>query len=336
MWGKNNKIKAVLSDDKGNVTVIIAICMVVFLMFATITVDVGSLYEERRSLQTVADSAALAGVQELPEDPDGAVQKAIEYSAKHGKTISSDDVIISSTLAENDTITVSATNSNTPLYFAKVIGQNSANVGATAKAVIASPSEYIGVVPWGVPDQPLNPGQEYVLKYGSGPGGESYCGNFQALALDSPGGNEYRNNIFQGASTPLMVGDIIKTQTGNQVANTEKGVKNRINSLSDYINNSFEQLTQAWVGGYRLLLPDSQFIMVPIIPELTYATGGEEVEILRFAPFIITDIQDMHDDSEFGNGVAVVGRFLSQALIVTSGGITSVDSGGIRVIRLIQ
>jgi Flp pilus assembly protein TadG len=47
-------------DEKGAISVIVAILMVALLGFGAIVIDVGSLYAERRQLQNGADSAALA------------------------------------------------------------------------------------------------------------------------------------------------------------------------------------------------------------------------------------------------------------------------------------
>ncbi|GAI08001.1 unnamed protein product, partial [marine sediment metagenome] len=129
------KIKRFKSED-GVVTIIVALSVVALMMVTALTIDVGSLYEERRHLQTVADSAALAGVQQLPEDVDGAIEKAIEYASKCGVNINSDDVEVSFTLAENDTITVNAINPNAPLYFARVIGMSETQVVASATAIV--------------------------------------------------------------------------------------------------------------------------------------------------------------------------------------------------------
>jgi hypothetical protein len=333
---KSNHALETLGGNNGNVAIIVAICLVALILFTALVVDVGSLYEERRSLQTVADAASLAGVQELPESPDGAIQKAIEYAAKHGVTIAGSDVNISFTWAINDTITVTPVIPNSPLYFARVIGMDSAPVRARAKAIIASPEDYTGTVPWGVPMAGWQPGVEYVLKFGSGPDGVNYCGNFQPLAIDKSGGREYRDNIVYGASTPLKVGDIIDTQPGNQVGNTRQGTETRVLDQPDFSMNDFLSLAGPWGAGYKLDVPDSQFVMVPIIPELVDFTGKEHIEILGFVPFIITSIEDMKGDTEFGNGIAILGTFLNKALIVTKGSIVPVTSQGIRVIRLIE
>ena len=328
-------------SENGVVAVIVALSIVALMMVTALTIDVGSLYEERRHLQTVADAAALAGVQELPENVDGAIEKAIEYASRCGVNINLSDVEVSSRWVENDTITVNAINPNAPLYFARVIGLSETQVVASAIAIVASPEEHVGVVPWGVPEDIWDPGEEVVLKYGSGPDGHTFCGNFQPLTIDHPGGNEYKYNIIDGAETPLYVGDMIETLTGNKVGPTKQGAETRVYDypntilddfffLADYIDPDNEAL------GYKLKKPDSQFIYVPIIDGLGEAHGHSEVQIVAFAPFIITSIEDMTGDTEFGNGVAILGKFLSQALVITQGGIIPVQSGGLRVVRLID
>ncbi|MBU2598174.1 MAG: Tad domain-containing protein [Actinobacteria bacterium] len=333
------KIKRFKSEN-GAVVVIVALSIIALMMVTALAIDVGSLYEERRHLQTVADAAALAGVQELPEDVDGAINVAIEYGSKHGLIINSSDVIISSTLAEDDTITVNAINPNAPLYFARVIGLSHTQVVASATAMIASPEEHVGVVPWGVPQDSWDPGEEVVLKYGSGPPGGGVCGNYQPLTIDSPGGSEYKDNIIDGASTPLSVGDMIETLTGNKVGKTLQGVNERVYGQHNNLLDGFFELVAEYIDpvfgtGYKLTDPDSQFIYVPIIDGLGEVHGHDEVEIVAFAPFIITGIHDMHDPV-YGHGISITGTFLSQALVITEGSIIPVQSGGLRVVRLID
>src|SRR5258708_17015297 len=50
-----------LRDDKGQTLVLTALCMSVMLGFMALALDVGVLFHARRSLQTAADAAALAG-----------------------------------------------------------------------------------------------------------------------------------------------------------------------------------------------------------------------------------------------------------------------------------
>src|SRR6516164_6259505 len=51
----------VLRDENGQTLVLTALCGTVLLGFMGLALDVGVLYHQRRSLQTAADAAALAG-----------------------------------------------------------------------------------------------------------------------------------------------------------------------------------------------------------------------------------------------------------------------------------
>ena len=55
-----------VKDDSGAVAVLVAIAMVALLGMATIVVDVGQVYAERRQLQNSADAAVLSLVQDCP------------------------------------------------------------------------------------------------------------------------------------------------------------------------------------------------------------------------------------------------------------------------------
>lgn len=73
------------SDDVGAVAVIVAILITVFIGFTALVVDVGYWYNVRRQLQAAADSAALAGCQELKltGGADQAFGVAIQYAMKN-------------------------------------------------------------------------------------------------------------------------------------------------------------------------------------------------------------------------------------------------------------
>jgi len=264
----------------------------------------------------------LAGVQELPENPALAVQTAVNYAALNNFTISSSDVIISKTYVNNDTITVTAVNPNTKLYFAGIFGQNSATVGASASAVIGSPSKVNSVVPWGFEDNNYTPGEEYTLKYGSPPAPGP--GNFGALAIDGDGASVYRSTIINGAITPLSVGMWMDPQTGNVSGPTTQGTDDRIYYQENQIFNTFSQLTENVGSVYKLIKGDSQFMIVPWVT--SFGNGNQPVQILGFLQFIITYV----------NGSVVKATFLNKAILETDQDIIGVDSSGLRVIRLIQ
>jgi Flp pilus assembly protein TadG len=310
------------ANEKGQVAVITAILMIAFVGMMAFAIDTGSVYETRRNLQTVADSAALAGVQELPENPTLAVQTAVNYAALNGVTIASGDVVISRTYVNNDTITVTAVNPNTTLYFAGVFGQNSASVGANAKAIIGSPSKVKGVVPWGFTKNTYTPGVEYTLKYGSPP--DLASGSFGGLAVDGSGASTYSNTIVSGCTTPLSVGMWVDAKTGNMAGPTVKATSDRIYDQPDNTFDTFSTLTQQVGSVYKLIQPDSQFIIVPWVS--AFGGGSHPVQILGFLQFVIT----------YMNGSVVKGTFIDKAILETDEGINPIDDSGLRVIRLLQ
>jgi hypothetical protein len=54
-------------DERGAVVVVVSIMLVVLLVFTGLVLDIGRVYNQRRSDQSAADAAALAAVQDLPD-----------------------------------------------------------------------------------------------------------------------------------------------------------------------------------------------------------------------------------------------------------------------------
>ena len=294
-----------------------------FIGITALVIDMGSLYEDRRSLQSVADAAALAGVQELPESKSSAIQEATDSIAINRPDITTIDIQVDTHFVADDQITVTVYNPDSPVYFGKIFGVNSVNVGATATAVIGSPPGY-SVAPWGLLEGPYTFGQPYTLKYGAPP--ELSPGNFGALAIDGNGAPPYEEAIVFGTKTLLHIGDWVDTKPGNMAGPTRDGVEDRVAQLPDGI----------WTTGlvtpapdFHLLRGDSQFIIVPIIS--FWPNGSHPTQIVDFKPFIISS-----PPGGTGNNAEVTGIFLDEALIITNGGIGGVDQTGIRIIRLIK
>lgn len=338
---KRNNLKKILisiySDKSGAVAVIIGICLVAFMIATALAVDIGSLFEDRRHLQTVADSAALAGAQELPENPEEARNIATEYANNnYSEEIESINVEISSTLATDDTITVTVFNPDSPLYFARVMDMESTPVGATATAIVASPRGAGSVVPWGLDEKYFDewePGTEYPLKFPE----HQEPGDFMALDLDpntgNPGGGaspeDYLDRIINGYDGLLYVGDTIYTQTGN-IATTLSATEERIEELGDGWQE-FSDITDPFEGGHKLVRADTQFVVVPII-SLEGVKGTKPVVILGFATLVLAE----PDPSNPGQAL-FMGTFVNRALIITEGSaLDPVGTTGLRVVRLIQ
>ena len=317
-------IKNDLKRQNGQVAVFVGIALVALVGMLSYVIDEGIIYESRRSFQTVADSAALAGAQELPENPSAAIQAAIDYAEMHEAALSESDISISSTYTSDDTIMVTSSDSTKPLVFAGVFGKNSTPVGADATAVVGSPAEYNNVVPIGILEDDWAPGEEYILKWGPQEDGHNH-GNFGPLSLGGTGADNYRDKLREGYSGSLCVGDVVETEPGNMMGPTVTGVGDRINDYPDYNFNDFDELTTFDGSIYKLLESlDSQYVMCPIIDWVPF--GRHEVTILGFVPFIITKVQ----------GSKVYGTFIDKALIVTEGEITAASEYGIHVIRLVD
>ena len=333
------KLKKILFKNDGQVAIITAFLIVSFVGMLALVIDMGALYEDRRELQSVADASALAGVQELPEEPGTATARAIEYVENNRPDISSINIEIGSHLTANDMITVSVNNPDSPVYFGRIFGTNTVNVGATATAVVGKPEGLSDLVPWGLelPEDEagdligwLSGEPTKVLKYGPGSAEE---GNFRAVDLDhiiGGGANDYYPQIVHGYEGYLEVGDLIYTETGN-MGKTGTKVYERI---EEYGTGELLPYGDCVVDG-ELYINNGQFVMVPVIPKLEEIPGGptgvEEVQIIAFVPFFIVEIVE-----EGENKGEIIGTFVPKAKIVQSGGIEPVEESGFRVFRLIK
>ena len=308
-----------LKNQCGQVAIFVGIAMVAIVGVLAYVIDTGSVYEARRTYQTIADSAALAGAQELP-DAASARQAALDYAEMHGVAPGNVSISITSSFVSNDTIRVTVAEMDRQNFFAGIFGADTTDVGANATAMVGSPQQYNNIVPFGVLEDDWGPGREYTLKWPHG-----NTGNFGALSLGGTGANNYRKNIREGYHGNLEVGDKVYTEPGNMRGPTTQGTNDRINNYPDYTFNSFSSLTIHEGSKYILAeSSDSQFVMCPLINEVP--NGRKEVTILAFVPFIITSV----------SGSEVKGTFIDEALIITDGELTALDSHGIRVIRLID
>jgi len=276
-----------LREEKGAAVVIVALSMTVMMGFAALIVDVGNLYLNKTRLVNMADAAALAGVQDLPGDPQSAVASAYSYATQNGIN---GDVVGVSISNNNSALTVNVSRT-VPFFFAKVFEMTSANVGARAVAAIKPIIAISGVVPFGIAKQPLVYGQTYTLKDGAGDG---YSGNYGALALGGNGANVYRGNIEDGYSGQLRIGDWVSTQPGNMSGPTGNGVDYRI-SLDPTATFATVQK-----GSPRILV-------VPIIDSLD-VNGRSEVQIVGFAAFFLEGVGGQ------GNDNYVTGKFMQMVM----------------------
>ncbi len=281
-----------LREEKGSAMVVMVLSIAVMMGFAALVIDIGNLYLNRIRLVNMADAAALAGVQDLPNSPELAVNNAYRYAAQNGMN---SDIVGVSISTNNTVVTVNVTRT-VPFFFAKIFGMISTDVAARAVAGIKPITGVSDVVPFGVVKQEFIYGQTYTLKDGAGSG---YDGNYGALALGGNGANIYRGNIENGYSGQLRIGDWVYTEPGNISGATSTGVEYRI-SLDPTATFATVQ-----AGSPRILI-------VPIIDSLI-VNGRSEVQIVGFAAFFLEGVGGE------GNKNYVTGRFLEMVVLGDTG-----------------
>ena len=126
--------------EHGQAAALTVLFLTVLLASAAAVIDVGSWFREDRDTQRVADAAALAGAQALPESQGTARALAIEFGGKNGGGVAAANVSFSTTVLAGDTINVNV-EKPADSFFAKIVGIDSVEVGSTAKARAGVPSE---------------------------------------------------------------------------------------------------------------------------------------------------------------------------------------------------
>lgn len=199
--------------EKGQMMVISALAMTALIGFAALSVDTGRIYMTKSSLQNAADAAALAGAQELPDNPMGAVSAANQYLANNGITDETVEVTVGE---ENKSIKVTVER-NLPMTLASVVGFNNADVKADTTVNLGVAASVPWIVPFVIPKPPADSGlninyeEIYVMRmYGAGP---------------YPGGYKFPNDFlttapFKDYTTTYRKGDIISSTYKTNGSNT--------------------------------------------------------------------------------------------------------------------
>ena len=164
--GQRGEMK-VLRDESGNVLVLTALSMTMLVSFLAMAIDVGNLFFTQRQLQTLADSAAMAGALEASACASGSpncdvVQTAATTALTEGgstaPTLFTQCATASGTglllTVNNGPCALGASDPNngnasyveavvtkqTPTFFARIFGVNTVQVSARAEAGKSNPS----------------------------------------------------------------------------------------------------------------------------------------------------------------------------------------------------
>lgn len=299
-----------VKNQKGTSTVFFAILLTIITAVAALTVDVGAYVLEKAKLSSSVDSAALAGAQELVTDSLNTQNKVYEYLGKN--TTGLKEVNIS---VDEDAHTVEVSGVKTVNgYFSNILDIYNHDVSAYAKAKVENIKSIQGARPLAVVQQTFTYGALYTLKEG---GGDGTTGNYAAIALGGTGSSIYRNNLLNGYSGVISVGDIIETETGNIAGTTETSINQLISSCThippcNYIS-------------YNVHCP--RIIFLPVVNTLT-VNGRKSVAVLGFATFFLEGV------SNHGGQADVLGRFITYCMEgETSSTINDYGTYGIKLIK---
>jgi Flp pilus assembly protein TadG len=252
--------------EAGQVLVIVAAAMAGILGFLALVVDVGLLYAERARAMNAAEAAATAGVQWLPGDVAAATATAVDYAQRNGIAAGQTTV----TITQSNTQLRVSVRKDVQLFFARVLGINTAPVSGKAAVRLLAVQRVTGAAPLGVEKQSFVYGGTYYLKNSPGYGG-SYKGNFGCLALGGRGGANYANNLANGYQGELQLGDIVETEPGNKSGPTNDGISARMNADP--------------TGTYENHRPDSPRILKVPVVEWSAGGGRSTAKVVGFAAF---------------------------------------------------
>ncbi|HAA89853.1 MAG TPA: hypothetical protein DCE07_04665 [Peptococcaceae bacterium] len=293
-----NFLIRLLRNNEGTAVVLFALALTGLLGSVALVTDVGLLYSHRAQLVNAADAAALAGAQELPGDPDAAREVAKEYLEANGVAAEQADIEVS---PDDRSLTVRAC-SRVELLFARVLGFLEKEVTAAATATVGPLSAVSGAVPFGIEEQELVYGEEYVLKEGAGNGGAErgedgrYHGWYGALDLDEHqggGARDYEERVKYGYEGMLHVGDVVFIEPGNMSGPTTRGIEYRIDQCQH--GCSFDD--------FRRDCP--RLVIVPVIRIVEWRDNRPWcAQIQGFAAFFLEGVEGQGTDNN------VVGRFV--------------------------
>ncbi len=131
-----------LRDESGAVAVIVALVMVLLLSVVALVVDLGSLYDHDRELQTAADAAALAGAQELIRSRgdfgsvEDVARQYVSTNSAPNSSVAEGHLTPWSPVIDARSVTVDLREEQVAFTFARVFGRNEGAVTAHAQAEV--------------------------------------------------------------------------------------------------------------------------------------------------------------------------------------------------------
>ncbi len=307
-------------NQRGSIVVLVAAALTALLVSAALVVDVGFAAVRKSQLQKALDAAALAGARFLPDDPQAAVETAVEYAEYNGVVLAKEDVSV--TDANTKITCTKSTDVN--LFFGPAVGVERWRIGARATARVGAVKGAGGyaVLPLGILDQELVFGQPYTLKYGGGSGEQGWYGALDITRTPPfpdpgaanrviPGGggaSDYRDSLSAGVSFELKVGDRLYEESGNMSGPTRQGLEERLRNCPVHGASCWTNTPDWRTAGDRC----ARFVIIPVLRALNPRGNEPDYVIAGFAAFYI------EGQPGSGNDCAISGRFIRITLPLDS------------------
>ena len=290
----------IANSQKGSALMMVSIGMVTLMTLAALVIDTGSLFVTKSHLRKSANAAALSGAQELVHNSSSVASIVDTILQAHKESES----LLSLNINQNSDVSVKL-RKEIPLTFAKLLGKSTAPVEALATARIQPIGRARGAAPVGIDEAfKLEFNKSYKLKVDQT---EVSSGNFGILALDGPGAKTYEENLLNGYSGELKVGDIVDTQTGNIAGKTRSVVNQRINSCP-------------YPSGDTDHKDCSRILLVPVYRPYNHNSNQlKHVQITGFAYFYLMEPMSSKDTSITGKFIKRVGTGYSDPNAVARG-----------------
>jgi hypothetical protein len=320
--------------------------VVIFLLGSVaLGTDVAVHYWNWTQLQKAADAGVLAGANWLPDDPNRAIATAEAFAESNGVTAAE---VSTPTVAADDLSITMKVQRTVPYYFARVLGMTTATMQVSAKAAPEGSPECVGCSssskappPGGAPNLPpaacVNTGDCQLIPIGLDSStvysnGESITlqqsetglsGNWDLLALGGVGGNNLRQNIADGASSLVSVGNCssdnatqatgcVTTEPGQKVGPVDQGFQDRLDAAaSSDPTGTFSSHSAT----------DPRVLVLPVVT-WTGKNGRSQVPVVAFATVWL----DGYGTDKNGGQVYV--NFISQVVANSYGDSSAPNFGG--------
>lgn len=297
-----NRIKTTINRQGDHVLVVAVLAVAALLVLSSMGFVIG----QHRQDQNVAEAAAMAGAQELPLNPAGAISKATQWAMSRGVESSQiKSVQVRTTSYTNDTLYVEI-QADREWTLGRLLGQVAHPDGAKASARVASLDSGHNMMPWGLlagDSACLDASGNAILsasctvKVGAGGIVKGWYG---ALDYDGKGGGaaEYGANIVDGtterkyciANDPApdcaAAFSVIDALNGNQVGQTDRGIDERTAVAPCDANGNgrddFHEVFTMYPGGspaYTVICPNSPRLIT--LPILTYPSTPVKTVTIR-------------------------------------------------------